>query len=125
MEESSSSIYHSPFTIYLLDMSENLTRDAFAENLKTKFAVRDGDATFELELYEVSELNIGQTITQIQERFSLIFRGTRDRLLHDNIYQMEHEALGQFELFLAPVEEDANHYYYQASFNRLLPKPTD
>lgn len=106
-------------------MSENLTRDRLAENLKTKFVVRDDGQTFELELYEVSELKTGETLTLVQERFSAIFRGPHDHLLQDKIYKMEHERLGQFELFIAPVEEDENHYYYQASFNRLLPKSTD
>ncbi len=96
-----------------------------AENLKTKFVVRDGVQTFELELYEVSELKTSQTIARVQERFSAIFRGPHDHLLQDKIYQMEHERLGQLELFISPVEEDENYYYYQAIFNRLLPKSTD
>ena len=32
---------------------------------------------------------------------------------------LEHEKLGRFELFLVPVREDPEGYYYEAVFNRF------
>ena len=103
-------------------MSENLTHAALAENLNTKFVIRYGDAdALELELTEISK----PTVTRRQEFFSIIFRGPRDRFLPQSTYHMEHDKLGQFDLFLVPVEQDQNGYYYQAVFNRLYPNPPD
>jgi hypothetical protein len=35
------------------------------------------------------------------------------------MYQLQHERLGAFELFLVPVGQDQDGVYYEAVFNRL------
>jgi len=98
-------------------MSNRLTHEGLLENLNTKFHVSaDGASILDLDLAEVSELNtVGN-----QERFSLVFRGPRDRFLGQGICSLEHEKLGQSEVFLVPIREDAESYYYEAIFNRFL-----
>ena len=97
-------------------MGNLLTHEQFAENLNTKFHVSsDGTQIVELELAEVSELKLIAT----QEQFSVAFRGPRDRFLTQGTRPLEHEKLGRFELFLVPVREDPEGYYYEAVFNRF------
>jgi hypothetical protein len=98
-------------------MSNFLTHEGLLENLNTKFHVTaDDTSTVDLDLAEVSELKIGAN----QERFSLLFRGPRDRFLGQGTRSLEHEKLGQSELFLVPIREDAEGYYYEVIFNRFL-----
>jgi hypothetical protein len=54
-----------------------------------------------------------------QERFSIVFRGPPEGLLQQGMYQMQHDHLGAFELFLVPVGRDKDGVYYEAVFNRL------
>ena len=97
-------------------MGNLLTHEQFAENLNTKFHVSSDDTHIaELELVEVSELKLIAT----QEQFAVVFRGPRDRFLDQGIRPLEHEKLGRYELFLVPVREDAEGYYYEAVFNRF------
>jgi len=96
-------------------MGNNLTHEALSENLNTKFQVSaDENNTVELELAEVSEIKLHNT----QEQFAIVFRGPRDRFLGQGIRSLDHEKLGQSDLFLVPVREDAEGYYYEAVFNR-------
>jgi hypothetical protein len=95
-------------------MSNFLTHEAFAENLNTKFHVAEADTVVELEMAEVSELKQIET----QEQFAIVFRGPRDRFLGQGMRPFEHENLGKFDLFLVPIREDAEGYYYEAVFNR-------
>jgi len=37
------------------------------------------------------------------EKFSLFFSGARADLVRQNVYSVEHETLGRFDLFLVPV----------------------
>lgn len=97
-------------------MGNFITREQFAENLNTKFHVSaDGASIVDLELAEVSELKLIAT----QEQFSVVFRGPRDHLLGQGTRPLDHEKLGQSELFLVPIREDGEGYYYEAVFNRF------
>jgi hypothetical protein len=97
-------------------METSLTYEAFTENAKTKFRVPlDEDKVVELELTEVSELKLHPR----QEEFSLEFRGPLDIFLGQGVRNFEHDAMGRFELFIVPVEQDAQGVYYEAVFNRL------
>jgi hypothetical protein len=48
--------------------------------------------------------------------FSIIFYGPSDRILPQQIYSVEHEALGSYELFLVPLQPDDNGARYEAVF---------
>ena len=73
----------------------------------------------EVELVEVTDNNKNPAVAARQERFSLVFRGPRERLLQQGLYAMQHDQLGAFELFLVPVGQDTAGIYYEAVFNRL------
>lgn len=98
-------------------MIENLTKEMFAESLNTKFRVQpEGSDAIEIEL---AELNEGVS-TPTQEQFALLFRGPHNSFLPQMIYHLEHEKLGEFDLFLVPVGRDQNGFQYEAVFNRFL-----
>ena len=95
---------------------DNLTYEASADNLNTNFHIfAEGDGSVDLTLAEVSELTLSGT----QEQFSLVFRGPRDHFLGQGMRSLDHEKLGRCDLFLVPVREDAEGFYYEAVFNRF------
>lgn len=97
-------------------MYEELTHDAFTQNLNTKFHVSADDSSeLDLELAEVSELKLVKT----QEQFAVIFRGPLDQFMVQGTRSFDHATLGQFELFIVPVKQDEQGYYYEAIFNRF------
>lgn len=98
---------------------ESLTRESFAENLKTKFRVLvEAGEPVEIELIEVSDqMRVGAA-----ERFSVIFRGAHEPFLPQRSYQLEHERLGAFELFIVPIAREGDGFRYEAVFNRFVPE---
>ena len=58
-----------------------------------------------------------------QECFSLIFRGPKEPVMKQMIYTLTHPKMGEFQLFMVPVQYGkSDGIYYQAVFNRLLEK---
>lgn len=97
-------------------MLDNLTKQAITENLATKCKVDLGDANIiELELVQIDELPSAPG----QEQLSVIFRGPVDMPLPQAIYNLEHEKLGQFGIFLVPVGIEPAGRLYEAFFNRF------
>jgi hypothetical protein len=80
-----------------------------------KLLIPDG-ASLDLELVEVSESGRNRP-GQERSSFSLLFKGTRDKLLPQQMYRMEHATLGEMDLLIVPVNVDQNGYYYEAVFN--------
>jgi hypothetical protein len=87
----------------------------FAEHLNSTFRLQHQPATTELELLEVSD---GSTDGHVN--FSLLFRGPLQPLLLQQIYPVEHDRLGRFDLFIVPIRRDAHGLYYEAVFNRAM-----
>jgi hypothetical protein len=97
-------------------MDDSLTYEAFTQNLNTKFHVAADDAgQLVLDLAEISDLKQVKN----QEEFAVVFRGPLDRFLGQGMRSFDHEKLGQFELFIVPIKQDDNGYYYEAIFNRF------
>lgn len=110
-----------------------LTKDRFAEYVGDRFELllNHPDLTdpVYLELVEVNEVGTrpGQTtLVQGQEMhhtlradpFSLIFRSPPTVLLHQAMFSLKHEQLGDLPaIFLVPVSSDNAGYYYEALFN--------
>lgn len=98
-------------------MAETLTHEAFARHLKTKFQVQlEAGNSAELQLIEVSELKVYER----QEEFWLHFLGPNEFFLGQGTRLMQHDEMGQFDLFLVPIKQDDQGYYYEAVFNRIL-----
>jgi hypothetical protein len=93
---------------------QSAVASTFAEHLNSTFRFHHQPATTELELVEVSD---GSTHGHVN--FSLLFRGPQQPQLPQQIYPVEHDRLGRFELFIVPVKREAHGLYYEAVFNRL------
>jgi hypothetical protein len=98
-------------------VSETLTKEAFAENLNTKFRIpRESSRAAELELIEVVEARS----TPRQQQFSIFFRGPLEYLLQQGTYHMEHEKMGAIDLFIVPVSKEPEGFRYEAVFNYVI-----
>jgi hypothetical protein len=95
-------------------MLDNLKYEDYLSELNTKFNLTE--ASVEIELIEVTE----KKSTPQQEMFSLIFLGAKDEFLEQKIYKLQHEKLGEGELFLVPVAEKKDGFHYEAGFNRII-----
>lgn len=100
-------------------MLEDVTKSMFAENLNSRFTLRqETGQSVPLELVEFRE---GAPHPKY-EQFSLSFRGPRAVLLPQRSYELEHPKLGTFLLFLVPIKQDENGTYYESVFSRLAPQ---
>lgn len=105
---------------------KELTYEVFARQLHTRFDVIVApERTVALELIEAQELvslprKDGRPTPDAQfEKFSLLFAGSLDTALPQQIHRFGHDQLGQFEMFIVPVmSQDPNHRWYEAIFNR-------
>ena len=97
-------------------MEASLTHETFSQHANTKFQVQvDENTPVELELTGISELKV----YPLQEEFSIVFRGPSDAFLGQGIHTLTHSQMGQFEIFLVPIRQDAAGFYYEAVFNRV------
>ena len=102
-------------------MPEFFTKEGFAEHLNTKFRIPlQPSGAVELELLEV----VSTLSTPRQEQFSIFFRGPGNIYLPQRTYRMEHDALGELDLFIVPVGRDPEGFRYEAVFNRPLEPQT-
>ena len=101
-------------------MPSNLTAEAFAENLNTKFRVRGAtEEPVELELVEVKGYHPGPNEEGGMERFSLFLTGPGDIYLPQHTYALEHPSMGELELFVVPVGRDEAGFHYEVVFNHF------
>ena len=97
-------------------MEASLTHEEFSKNANTKFQVEAGENTHvDLDLISISELKLYPQ----QEEFTIVFRGPLDGFLGQGARNFTHDQMGQFELFIVPVRQDAQGFYYEAVFNRI------
>ena len=98
-------------------MLDKLTKRAFSGHLHTNFHVRlQGRPPLVLELFQVAEGRSTPTL----EQFSLFFRGPQDPILSQGVFQLEHDTMGTFPLFLVPIGPDQEGMRYEAAFNRFV-----
>jgi hypothetical protein len=105
-------------------MLDHLNAAAFIAHLHTPFRIfQSSMSVVDVKLVEVTERGTADGrqpgATTRQERFSIVFRGPRDRLLQQGSYQVQHDQLSSFDLFIVPVDQDRGGIYYEAVFNRL------
>lgn len=97
-------------------MTNQLTHEAFTNNLQTRFLASVGsDQAVELELTQVSDLELSAK----QEQFAIVFRGPSEAFLGQGTRLLTHELMGEFDLFLVPIRQDSQGFYYEAVFNRI------
>jgi len=95
----------------------DLTADDFAPHSGSRYLVRFAGAAepIALELVEISAAVPGPR--RAGRPFSLTFRGPRDALLPQSTYRLEHDAMGDLDLFLVPIGPDPQGMCYEAVFN--------
>lgn len=98
-------------------MEAPLQHETFASNLNTTFQVSTDNAeTIAATLVEVSEL----TLSARQERFAIVFRLPNEPFLGQGMRRLQHESMGEMELFLVPISSDDEGTCYEAVFNRMV-----
>jgi hypothetical protein len=89
-------------------MPETLTIDTFATRVGDTFRLRvQPEQSLDLELIEVTPLSMhpapGAEVPAARQPFSLIFRGPTNAIAPQQIYALEHGAIGTHEMFLVPL----------------------
>jgi len=97
-------------------MTNMLTQEEFSKHIGTQFSVGLGDREVNLTLAEVKGYRAGPTEQEGLERFSVFFDGPQDSLLPQQNFQMRHERMGEFDIFLVPIK-DGEGFRYEAVFN--------
>jgi hypothetical protein len=83
--------------------------------VNTTFTLRLDDRSVELQLSQVTRPRSAQPKF---ETFSLIFSGSCEPALPQQIFRLQHERLGAFDLFLVPIAREPDGMKYEAVFNR-------
>ena len=99
-----------------------MSKAMFAAHLNTVFRVRLNDRQeVPVELIELHDCGPAQQPAAHagRECFALAFRARTPRLLKQNTYRLEHRALGQFDLFIAPVKSKKYGQVYEAVINHM------
>ena len=103
-------------------MNELPTREQFLEHLNTKFRIWFYvEQPIEAELTEVSEMRVKPR----SEAFSLVFTVPNSVPPYQWTYRVEHDALGEMELFLVPFEQTEESWLFEAIFNRKITVAND
>ncbi len=101
-------------------MLETFTVATFAPHLRGTFRISvDAARYLDVTLIEATDLSSGsggKTVGRGRP-FSIVFRGPRDILLPQQIYRVEHDDIGTFDLFLVPIGPDGDGLRYEAVFN--------
>lgn len=96
-----------------------MNKATFAAHLRTVFKVSaDGRREVPVELFEIRDCGPAERRNG-QECFALTFRARTSQVLKQNTYQMEHRALGRFDLFIAPVKSEKHGRVYEAVINHI------
>jgi len=99
-------------------MATNLTEKEFSRHVNTKFLVQ-APQSVELELVEVKGYKHKDAPGEQggMERFSVFFRGPEEVLLTQATYDVAHEQMGEFHIFIVPVGRHETGFRYEAVFN--------
>ncbi len=98
-------------------MTATLTEEEFSRYLNTTFRVKFTDGQVDLELDEVRAYRNKAVEREGMERFSVYFQGPSEPHLPQRVYLMQHDQMGEFEIFLVPVSRSERGFRYEAVFN--------
>lgn len=103
-----------------MNLKEDLKHTDFLPYMNQSFQCPlESGETLNLELVEVSPLRfdpIPEEVASLRTPFSLVFRAPKDVYLPQKTYTLEHQELGNLQIFLVPVQPDETHTYYEAVF---------
>ena len=104
-------------------MAADLTEKEFSKHVNTKFCARlDGGVQAELDLIEVKGYPGHPGDQQGMERFSIYFKGPATPHLPQKLYTLQHDQMGEFEIFLVPLSRNDQGFRYEAVFNYFKEK---
>src|SRR5258706_6376295 len=98
-------------------MAVVLTEKEFFQHLNTRFQLKLDDQKIELVLVEVKGYLQRAHEQTGMERFSVFFEGPGSVRLPQRLYSLEHEQMGEFEIFLVPISGNEQGFRYEAVFN--------
>ena len=112
-----------------LDPLFQMTRVTFAQYLNTKFTIDPGYISpLETTLIEVKDLRPAADVKKNlpgKDCFRLTFKASgtvsRTAMLKQGTFQVKHDALGDFELFVVPSIDKSGQVFFEAIINRLVP----
>lgn len=97
-------------------MTKHLKKENFESHLNDTYrAALESDQSVELVLESVET---HKTHSEEYECFSILFLGPQENFLEQRTYEVTHEKLGTFPLFLVPVGAVGQKIRYEALFNR-------
>ena len=94
-------------------MIEDLTVESFEGRVGEAFRLTEDEGTFDVTLVECEALG-GTALNRVP--FSLVFLGPREPVLPQRTYPLAHDELGELEIFLVPIAQDADGTRYEAVF---------
>ena len=99
-------------------MAAILTANEFSKHVNTNFrATLDAETRADLELVEVKVYTSRHEEQSGMERFSIYFTGPADPHLSQQLYAIQHDEMGEFEMFLVPLSRNEEGSRYEAVFN--------
>lgn len=105
----------------------SLVRSTFDRHVGDTFRLQSASGgAAELQLFKVRDLRSAGTLAakgrsiDPERNFSILFRGPLDRPLGQETYRFEHNRIGGFGLFIAPMRAEQDARYYEAIFNRVV-----
>jgi hypothetical protein len=105
-------------------MMATLTEEEFSQHVNTDFNLKlEAPEPIELRLVEVKGYAKKAEEHQGMERFSAFFTGPAKYRLPQGTYTLSHEGMGEFDIFLVPVSQNANGFRYEAVFNYFVQAP--
>ncbi len=83
---------------------DKLTVTDFSQHVDQKFFVHiEGNEPIELVLVEAVEVGTAPEDPGYRQAFSVLFVGPAQPILPQRIYRIEHEKMGELDLFLVPL----------------------
>ncbi len=94
------------------------TKEDFAEQVNSVFSARLDDVE---QVFDFTLLKMKPMISNaIQESFSLVFLAPFDVPPLQNLFNLQHKALGSMNLLLVPFKQEEDGLYFEAVFNNLV-----
>jgi hypothetical protein len=106
--------------------SSSLRRSGYLSLSDLSFAVSVDGATHTLELIGVGDLPIAATVPTLiglDDAFALYFRGTATDSFAGGTRVFQHPDLGEFSLFVSPVDQPDTTQVYEAIIDRTVRVP--
>jgi hypothetical protein len=94
---------------------DKVTIETFAPHIGTSFSLEEGNAEHVLVLESIAPARHDSPGRRAS--FSLYFRLDAGGTLPQRTWELTHESLGTFPLFLVPVSEPGKGVRYEAVFN--------